>query len=167
MGEQLLINANGSIVSNQEGAGSNSQKFSALHMACYKKHTSFVKMLLKWGADVNVQVHRAPLAILPTRPPLTLTLLITTSLPYPLHHPLPSSPPPPPSLITTTLYPPPSAAPSPDRVQDINGNVPKSLAEKKGFTEIVELLDAAAASPAYKDKKRDAKATEGAKGGAG
>ena len=51
--EQLL--ANGASVNEQEGAGSHSQKFTALHMACYKGHTEFVRMLLAAGADPSIK----------------------------------------------------------------------------------------------------------------
>ena len=53
VGEQLI--ANGVNVNAQEGAGSHSQKWSALHCACYKGHLDFVKMLLAHGADPNLR----------------------------------------------------------------------------------------------------------------
>ena len=53
VGEQLL--KNGYDVNKQEGAGSGSQKWSALHQAVYSKRPEFVKMLLAWGADVTLK----------------------------------------------------------------------------------------------------------------
>ena len=44
--EQLL--RSGANVNEQEGAASHSQKFTALHMGCYKKHIDFVRLLLDW-----------------------------------------------------------------------------------------------------------------------
>jgi len=52
VGAQLL--KNGTPVDVQEAAGSHSQRFTALHTACYKGHADFVRMLLDAGADVNV-----------------------------------------------------------------------------------------------------------------
>ena len=53
VGEQLI--KNGCNVNQQEAAGSHSQKFTALHMACSKGHEKFVRMLLKEGADPTIQ----------------------------------------------------------------------------------------------------------------
>ena len=53
VGEQLL--ANGVNINVQEGAGSHSQRFTALHMACNKGHTDFVELLLSKGADVSIK----------------------------------------------------------------------------------------------------------------
>ena len=71
--------SNGAKVNEQEAAGSHSQKYSPLHMACYKGHTEMVRLLLRSGAD--------------------------------------------PSL------------------KDVNGNLARMQAEKKGFAAIVKLLD--------------------------
>ena len=52
VGAQLI--ANGCNVNLQEGAGSHSQKWTALHMACYRKHIEFARMLLAAGADPSI-----------------------------------------------------------------------------------------------------------------
>ena len=51
--QKLILN--GAKVNEQEFAGSNSQKFSPLHMACYKGHTEMVRLLLRSGADQSLK----------------------------------------------------------------------------------------------------------------
>ena len=81
--QQLLLN--GANVNEQEAAGSHSNKYSPLHMACYKGHSEMARLLLRCGADLTLK--------------------------------------------------------------DVNGQVARTVAEKKAHTELVELLDAHAASP--------------------
>ena len=68
----------------EETAAAAAAAFPALHMACYKKHVDFIRLLLSWGADLGVQ--------------------------------------------------------------DVNGQTPRAIAEKKGWTEVVEVLEAHKAS---------------------
>ena len=81
--QQLL--RNGANVNEQEAAGSHSNKYSPLHMACYKGHSEMARLLLRCGADLTLK--------------------------------------------------------------DVNGQTARTVAEKKAHTELVELLDAHAASP--------------------
>ncbi len=81
--EQLL--RNGARVNEQESAGSHSNKYSPLHMACYKGHPEMTRLLLRCSADLTLK--------------------------------------------------------------DVNGQVAKTVAEKKGHKEVIELLEGHAASP--------------------
>ena len=76
---------NGAKVNEQEAAGSHSQKYSPLHMACYKGHLEMTRLLLRSGADLTLK--------------------------------------------------------------DVNGQVAKTVAEKKGHKEVVELLEQHASHP--------------------
>ena len=96
--EQLI--RNGAKVNEQEAASSHSNKYSPLHMACYKGHVEMTTLLLRSGADLTLK--------------------------------------------------------------DVNGQVPKTTAEKKGFKEIVELLEQHVLTPLPPLKSEEATAAKAA-----